>query len=118
MENIKLAQFILLLLISLLFLIKTIPVIIDDYRNSKISSIKPYAYLKLTSGKMKISKTGIMFETNFSKCCNKLGLMLVLKELDNYLKKEQNVDLLEIIKDVRKQKEDSMIKTFDSADEG
>ena len=115
MENIKLAQFILLLLISLLFLIKTIPVIIDDYRNSKISSIKPYAYFKLNTEKIKLSDKGVMFETNFSKCCNKLGLLFTLQELDNHLK-EEGTDLIELIKDVRKQQKDETIQISDSAD--
>jgi hypothetical protein len=109
-------QLVLLTLLLILFVIKVIPEIIDMYRNHKITSIKPYAFFRIRTSGHRIINDKLNCEVDFTRCCNKMGMLLFIREFDKALG-EDNIDLLELVQDVRKAEERGGIGNVESADE-
>lgn len=109
-------QLYLLIILLALFIIKVIPEIIDMYRNYKIHSIKPYAFFRIRTSGHQIVDDKLNCEVDFTRCCNKMGMLLFMREFDKALAKD-NIDLLELVQDVRKAEEKGGIGNVESADE-
>lgn len=105
-----------LVLLLVLIIIKLMPELIDMYRNYKINSIKPYAFFRIRTSGHQIINDKLNCEVDFTRCCNKMGMLLFMREFDKALA-EDNIDLLELVKDVRKAEEKGGIGDVESVDE-
>lgn len=78
------------------------PIINRLEKSSKARKSDPYAYFELVVDKDKEhEKDGVIFETQLQRAYNKLGLILFLTSLDDALKQDTGLNIIEILETVK-----------------
>lgn len=112
-------QAMILLVILVLLLYRLIPEIIDVYRNRKArKQDEPYAYFEVSCETTSKEGERTVSDVNFKRVCNKIGLIIFLKELDDSIKETSDgkVGLKDLLEDVEKAEKEGAL-SVESADE-
>ena len=105
-----------IVVLTVVLIIRMIPIIIHRYRLSLADRLTPYAYLELKSTKKYENGLGVGCDVDLIRVCNKLGLLILLQQLDLSLQEKNNVTLKEMIEEMETIKEKGLIKDVEDAD--
>jgi hypothetical protein len=110
------AQLVLIMVLLVILLIRIIPLIIHRYRLSLTDRLTPYAYLELKATKKMENSSGIGCDIELNRICNKLGLLVLLSELDTSLQQKNGVTLQEIVDEMEEMKKKGLLRNVENAD--
>ena len=110
------AQLAIIVVLTVILIIRIIPYLIHRYRLSLSDRLTPYAYLELKVTKKRENSEGIGCDIELVRVCNKLGLLVLLNELDTSLRMKNDVTLLDLIKEMEELKEKGTLQYVEKAD--
>ena len=105
-----------IVVLMVVLIIRMIPIIIHRYRLSLTDKLTPYAYLELKATKRTENGLGIGCDIELNRVCNKLGLLVLLSELDISLQMKNGVTLQEMINEMEEIKKKGLLRDVEDAD--
>lgn len=110
------AQLVLIMVLTVVLIIRIIPIIIRRYRLNLTDRLTPYAYLELKATKKAENSSGIACDIELNRICNKLGLLVLLNELDVSLQQKNGTTLQEIVDEMEEMKQKGLLRNVENAD--
>lgn len=110
------AQLALIVVLTVILIIRIIPIIIRHYRLSLTDRLTPYAYLELKATKKMENSSGIGCDIELNRICNKLGLLVLLSELDTSLQQKNGTTLQELVDEMEEMKKKGLLRNVENAD--
>lgn len=105
-----------ILVLTVLLIIRMIPIIIHRYRLYLSDKLMPYAFLELKATKRDENGLGIGCDIELTRVCNKMGLLVLLSELDLSLRRKNNVTLQDMVNEMEEIKEKGLLRDVKDAD--
>ena len=105
-----------IVVLTVILIIRMIPIIIHRYRLSLTDRLTPYAYLELKATKRTENSLGIGCDIELNRVCNKLGLLVLLSELDLSLQQKNEVTLQEMVNEMEEMKKKGLLRNVENAD--
>jgi hypothetical protein len=105
-----------IVVLTVVLIIRMIPIIIRRYRLNLTDRLTPYAYLELKATKRTENSSGIGCDVELNRICNKLGLLVLLSELDTSLQQKNETTLQEIVDEMEEMKKKGLLRNVENAD--
>ena len=109
-------QIAIILVLLVVLIIRIVPLIIQRYRYYLADKLTPYAYIELKATKKCETADGIGCDVELHRICNKMGLLVLLNELDRSLQNKNDVTLQELIDEMEDIKKKGLLNNVEDAD--
>ena len=110
------AQLAIIVVLLVVLIIRIVPLIIKRYRYYLADKLTPYAYIELKSTKRCETSNGIGCDVELHRICNKMGLIVLLNELDRSLQNKNDMTLQELLEEMEEIKKKGMLNDVEDAD--